>query len=157
MGGLGILHGSLDWPFLLAYKFRLGSRFRMAHLEVPKHASKSDGSGGERCPPKHTGEIWQLECEQRELMVEAVCKKLQEAYGLPRHDNPDRPLDDLIYIILSNKTTASLAWRLFGELKQRFKIWEDLLDTPIGVLIEIIKPGGLSAKNRRRFTRCCNG
>ena len=35
--------------------------------------------------------------------------QLRETYGLPRHGNPRRPLDDLFFILLSNKTTPRSA------------------------------------------------
>src|SRR5690348_8869153 len=92
------------------------------------------------------GEIWDLPPARRRRRVAAVCKSLEATYGTPRLDNPDDPLDDLIYIILSNKSSPYATLRLFRALKKRFTTWEEVLDSPIMTLKKIIKPGGLHAK-----------
>ncbi|WP_074314534.1 hypothetical protein [Singulisphaera sp. GP187] len=91
-----------------------------------------------------TGTIWTLPTIEREATVEAVCDALEIAYGRPRLGNPEDPLDDLIYIILSNKTSSIVSKRLYVQLKQGFESWDELLRSSVGQLREILRPGGLS-------------
>jgi endonuclease III len=84
-----------------------------------------------------------LSPDRRSTLVEAVCEKLLSEYGLPRHGNPQEPLDDLIYIILTTRSRISAAAAVFDKLKARFKKWSDVLDDPDD-LIALIKPIGLS-------------
>jgi endonuclease III len=99
-----------------------------------------------RRPPSWKGEIWNLPPVERARIVAAVCEKLVAAYGLPRFGNPDDPLDDLVYIILSNRASPSVAGKLFAAVKERYPRWEDVLESQSSTLTELIKPGGLSAK-----------
>ena len=74
-----------------------------------------------------------------------VCELLEAAYGLPRFGNPADPLDDLVYIILSNKASPAIARSLFDRVKQRFSTWDEVLESPDS-LPQLIQPGGLAVK-----------
>lgn len=78
--------------------------------------------------------------------VEAVCSILEQEYGSPRHGNPDQPLDDLVYVILSNRTTPSVARTLYSALRETFPTWDAVADAPESELGGILAPGGLSKK-----------
>jgi endonuclease-3 len=93
---------------------------------------------------KKTGVIWNLEEEERLESVRLVCKKLQEEYGRPRFGNPYEPVDDLIYLILSTRTSMDVTQRTFNSVKQRFEAWEVLLETDATELYSILKPAGLA-------------
>src|SRR5690606_23733101 len=60
-------------------------------------------------------------------------------------------LDDLIYIILSNKTTPQLAQNVYASLKARFATWEDLLAVRIETVRRIVRPAGLSTVKTRQI------
>lgn len=98
-------------------------------------------------------------------IVTHVCTILRRQYGRPRLGNPRDPLDDLIYVVLSNKTTSAMSGRVYGDLKARFPKWENLLDAPAKATQQILRPAGLSAvkttyiraalrKIRRDFGAC---
>jgi len=108
-----------------------------------------------------------IACRPRRLtkVVESVCTRLHRRYGKPRLDNPQEPLDDLIFIVLSNKTTPGTAGRVYGKLKQRFATWNHLLLAPARTTKRILRPAGLSGiktayiraalrKIRRDFGTC---
>lgn len=88
--------------------------------------------------------IWQKNSRQRAQIVRKVCKKLEGTYGNPRYGNPSDPLEDLIYIVLSNKTSLEVACRVFNNLKERFPTWDDILKHDVEVLRGILVPAGLS-------------
>src|SRR5208337_1492026 len=94
--------------------------------------------------PKKTGEIWRLSQKERARVIDYVCRRLENRYGRPRHGNPEDPLDDLIFVILSNKTSPDVGARIYATLKQRFTSWEQVLRSPRVSLTNLLRPGGLS-------------
>jgi len=76
--------------------------------------------------------------------VRKVCRILEAEYGRPRLGNPRDPLDDLIYIVLSNKTTPTTATRVFRQLKTSFPKWSDLIAAKSSTVQAILRPAGLS-------------
>jgi endonuclease III len=76
--------------------------------------------------------------------VRAVVARLLTTYGQPRHGNPHRPLNDLFYIILSNKTTPGSARRVYRELRRAFTSWNQITPGDLDRLKQILEPAGLS-------------
>ena len=93
---------------------------------------------------KRTGTIWRKPVRVRLRHVEAVCEAFRQSYGTPRLGNPKEPLDDLVSIVVSNKTSPVMARVVYMRLKGRFKKWGDVLASPFGALRSILKPAGLS-------------
>jgi endonuclease III len=102
-------------------------------------------------PLKKTGAIWREPSSIRVRTVRSVCKILTRTYGTPRFGNPSDPLDDLIYIILSNKTTPGTARSTYRRLQKRFGEWDEVLTAPMSVLRSLLKPAGLSAVKSRHI------
>lgn len=100
---------------------------------------------------KFSGRIWAETSIARRKVVSAVCDALQGAYGTPRLGNPKRPVDDLIYIVISNKTNPAMAEKVYRRLKETHQNWEDLLDSRPAVLRSILKPAGLSTVKSRQL------
>lgn len=74
--------------------------------------------------------------------VRAICARLKRTYGLPRHGNPTDPLDDLIYVVLSNRSTAAAVDRVFSTLRNAYPSWDALADVDESDLYQIIRPLG---------------
>jgi len=89
--------------------------------------------------------IGKLSQSKQISIVERVCRRLQDRYGLPRHGNPDNSLDDLVYIIVSNRTRIETAMEGFDLLKRTVPRWDDVLKDPSQVK-RILQPLGLSNK-----------
>jgi len=100
---------------------------------------------------KKTGAIWNEPPRSRERIVRKVCETLRQTYGAPRFGNPSDPLEDLFYIILSNKTAPRTARSTYARLRKRFPRWEDILETPIGQLRVLLRPAGLSLVKSRHI------
>lgn len=100
---------------------------------------------------EQTGTIWRLPAPVRNTAVSNVCRALKRTYGSPRLGNPSDPLDDLIYIILSNKTGPLTARRTYKRLRQRFEKWERFLTAPILEVQRILRPAGLSSVKSRQL------
>jgi endonuclease III len=90
-----------------------------------------------------TGNIWKKTPSKRSSVVRQVCKKLEQTYGKPRLGNPSEPLDDLVYIIVSNKTPPDRADKLYQALKSTYETWDDVLAKGFKKLERVLKPGGL--------------
>lgn len=91
-----------------------------------------------------TGVIWREPLSNRRNEVRSVCRNLTKTYGNPRFGNPPDPLDDLIYIVLSNKTAPRTARRTYRRLRARFPKWENVLAERGAALRSLLKPAGLS-------------
>ena len=99
-----------------------------------------------------TGEIWDKTPRIRAQIVRRVCEALEKTYGNPRLGNPDDPVDDLVYIIISNKTSPLVAQRTYDQIKEEFVIWDELLNAPPSALKLLLRPAGLArVKSRQIF------
>src|SRR5712691_7637317 len=96
-----------------------------------------------------TGLIWVKPARMRNRLIQRVCRTLRRFYGKPRLGNPREPLDDLLYVMISNKTSPAMAQQVYAHLRSRFGTWEDILNSPISVLRSILKPAGLSGIKSR--------
>jgi endonuclease III len=116
---------------------------------------------------KKTGSIWLRTEDERSEIVEEVCKSLLYFYGTSRLGNPKDPVSDLVFIIISNKTTPEMARLIYKRLRSQFVNWEYLIAVPSNQkkLRTLIRPAGLSRvkskqiwyalnKIRRDFGRC---
>jgi len=90
-----------------------------------------------------TGVIWEQHPRARGQIVRRVCEAMESEYGLPRLGNPDEPLDDLIYIIISNKTSPEMAQRTYARIKAEFAAWDDALAASQSALQRLLQPAGL--------------
>ncbi|MDE3102487.1 MAG: endonuclease III [Chloroflexota bacterium] len=73
-----------------------------------------------------------------------MARRLEREYGLPRHGNPDDPLDDLIFVLLSQMTTGPSYERVFSRLKVVPGGWERVSRMRPATLAAFIKDAGLS-------------
>lgn len=80
---------------------------------------------------------------QRELSQVA----LRLAFAYPKTDlgNPRRPLDDLIYILLSGQTGEAHYQAAYARLRARFPTWEAARVAPVRSIERPIRSAGLSA------------
>lgn len=84
-------------------------------------------------------------------MVQRVCTILHRQYGLPRLGNPANPLSDLIYIMISNKTSPRIARRTYRQLRVRYGSWEKLLSARLSELRSVLRPAGLASVKSRQI------
>ena len=76
---------------------------------------------------------------------------LAKAYSSPDHNNKEDPLDELVFIILSQMTTYPSFERAYARLKSLAPHWEDILDMPLRRLQRIIKGAGLGNQKAQRL------
>ena len=84
------------------------------------------------------------ELKEKRQQLKYVTQNLEATYGIPRNDEADDPLDELIVTILSQATTKQNSSRTFANLKSRFKDWEAVRRAKPEKIEEAIKLGGLA-------------
>lgn len=84
-------------------------------------------------------------------LAHLVTRLLHDEYGSPRHGNPVDPLDDLVYITLSQMTTGPSFARVFERLQARVGTWDHLASLPVGRIRHLIREGGLSNQKAPRL------
>ena len=87
----------------------------------------------------------------RSQVVRRVCEKLESAYGPPRLGNPEDPLDDLMYVLLSNKTPPKRAQATYAKLKEDLPIWDDVFNADPSDVISVLKPAGFAVKRTKQM------
>jgi endonuclease III len=102
-------------------------------------------------PVKRTGTIWRKRWAVRDQIVEGVCQTLHQVYGAPRLGNPKDSLDDLVYIVVSNKTSPGMARLTYRRFKERFASWERVVTSGGNALRSILRPAGLSSVKSRQL------
>jgi DNA (cytosine-5)-methyltransferase 1 len=84
--------------------------------------------------------------DQGTSFLREVARILAVQYGSPRLGNKQDPTDELVYIILARHTREGAYQKAFDLLKQRFRRWDDVLDTPRRKVERLVYSGGLSRK-----------
>lgn len=79
--------------------------------------------------------------------IEGLVSILSAEYGDPLLYNQADPLDEIVFILLSEKTDEEKYVSTFKKLKARFPCWEDLLTAHVSDIRKIIKDAGMG--NRR--------
>lgn len=102
-------------------------------------------------PRAFSGKIWTKSPATRIRTVARVCSKLRASYGRSRLGNPRVAIDDLVYIIVSNKTSPVLANRVFAELQKIYRGWDAVVALPVAKLRSILRPAGLSRIKSRQL------
>lgn len=80
-----------------------------------------------------------------------VSQRLHGAYGSPRHGNHDDPVDELVFIMLSQMTTQPSYERVFARLRGVQGGWEEVVALGIGGIRALIGDGGLAGQKAPRL------
>jgi endonuclease III len=83
--------------------------------------------------------------------VSEVIATLHAAYGSPDHGNFTEPLDELVYILLSQMTTHLSYRRVFSRLKAATPSWSLVLAGGVQPLRALIADAGLSTQKATRI------
>src|SRR6266446_1068470 len=65
------------------------------------------------------------------IIASRTAKILHANYGSPRHGNKKDPLDELVFILLSQMTTGPSFNRVYDRVKAAYPRWESLLAMPL--------------------------
>jgi endonuclease III len=73
------------------------------------------------------------------------------AYGTPRHHNPEEPLDDLVFILLSTQTEEYNYLQTYEALRAAFPGWRGLAEAPPEQVEALLRRGGLYRRKARQL------
>ena len=87
-----------------------------------------------------------------------VNERLIRAYGRPRRkplplNNKPDPLDELIYLSLTQRTHEHGSNLAYDELKNRFPQWKKICDSPPEAVYSAVAPSGLAPLKTKRIVR----
>lgn len=85
--------------------------------------------------------------------IERICDGLDACYGRKVWSQGKPVLDELIYTILSQNTSASNCDQAFSTLTQRFGAWEAVMAAPVEEIASAIRSGGLANIKAPRIKR----
>jgi endonuclease III len=94
--------------------------------------------------------IWRKPEERRRRIVDGVSKRLLESFGKPRLGNPKDPVDDLVFLMLSNRTQSRTAKRVFNSLKET-GTWDVVTRLSPKALEDKIQIAGLAKKRSQQI------
>lgn len=97
-----------------------------------------------RLRSRPTAAIWRMPPLDRKRRVEEVCRLLEATYRNPRLGNPVDPLDDLIFLIISNRTQATTATRVYLALRSLRASWEEIASLSKSSISRTLKPAGFA-------------
>ena len=89
--------------------------------------------------------------DKNSALVAEICDRLDRFFPLDSLGNPPDPLDDLVFVILSNRSSPSRVARTFLDLKATYKRWEDLLADDGASLADTIASLGLAGVKSRQI------
>jgi endonuclease III len=81
--------------------------------------------------------------------VRRVANLLAAVYPMSRLGHKSLPLDELTYIILSNRTSESKHQDVYDAFKERFPRWAEVADANLAHLASAISLGGLAREKAR--------
>ncbi len=88
-----------------------------------------------------------------ERRLRSVVRLLSRTYRNPRHHNKVDPLDELVFIVLSAKTTEASYLKTFDAIKSVFPSWDAALASQPGEIERAIARGGLARKKGAQIRR----
>ncbi len=81
-------------------------------------------------------------------LLKEVDRRLR-IYGQNRHGNLENPLEELVYIILSDQTEEYSFVKTWSAFKKAFPSWKSVIDSPEDKIAATIKGGGLQNKKAK--------
>lgn len=82
-----------------------------------------------------------------------IVQSLNKEYGGPRLNNPRDPIDELVFILLSDRTDESKCLAAFHKLKNHFGQWQDILAASTSGIESIIKEAGMGWRRAELLQR----
>ncbi|MFC1678649.1 hypothetical protein ACFL2T_00315 [Elusimicrobiota bacterium] len=76
--------------------------------------------------------------------AQEIADRLHDVYGSPRHNNKREPVDELVFIIISQMTTGPSFNQVFDRLRVSCRTWKAVMLTPTRRLARVIKDADLS-------------
>jgi len=83
--------------------------------------------------------------------VKKVCSLLVTHYHITKLGNKSNPLNELLYIIISLRTTDPSLQRTYRKFKKVFPKWENVYESRIDKIASVLRNAGLSRQKARNL------
>lgn len=83
--------------------------------------------------------------------LQGVSSLLKARYGSPRLGNKRDPVDEIVYIVLSAKSSERAYSRAYRSLRAAYPRWEEMSRSPVAGIARRIRGAGLGAKKGRQL------
>jgi endonuclease-3 len=80
----------------------------------------------------------------RVCAIQEIGARLASHYGSRHWQSSGDPVDELVGTILSQHTSDTNTARAFASLRRRFPTWQDVIEAPVGTIVDAIRSGGLA-------------
>ncbi len=84
--------------------------------------------------------------------VKEITKTLVQHFGRPTLGNKKNPFNELLYIILSTRTSPNLYQETYRSLRREFKTAGSIAEARVEYVAKAIERGGLQNKKARVIT-----
>lgn len=84
-------------------------------------------------------------------LIERIDELLEARYHSADLFNLDDPLDETVFILLSQQTREAVYRRVFADLKRHYPQWADAASAPVKDLQAVLKPAGFQRRKARQL------
>jgi len=88
---------------------------------------------------------------EADALVGEIARRLEQRHGSPRLGNPEDPLDDLIFVMLSSRTSPALHLQAYGRLKSTYPTWGAAAAAEPEAIYGSVARAGLGRKRARQI------
>jgi endonuclease III len=83
--------------------------------------------------------------------IHTILQRLEARYGVAHWYPRLGALDELIACILSQHTSDVNSFRAFERMKEKYPVWQEVVDAPVSELADTIRCGGLAESKAPRI------
>ncbi len=83
---------------------------------------------------------------ERAGLIERIDELPEARYGSADLFNLDDPLEEVVFILLSQQTREPVYRRVYGELRRRYPRWVDAAAAPVARLEAVMRPAGFQRR-----------
>jgi len=87
----------------------------------------------------------------RSGLIERIDELLEARYRSADLFNLDDPLQEVVFILLSQQTREAVYRRVYGDLRRRYPRWVDALAAPVAELETVMLPAGFQRRKARQL------
>ena len=87
----------------------------------------------------------------RSALIERIDELLEARYHSAELFNLDDPLEEVVFILLSQQTREAVYRRVYDELKRRYSRWTEAADAPAAKLEAVMRPAGFQRRKAQQL------
>lgn len=116
----------------------------------PIERGRSGTATHQRVPTGYDSRVIETKIDRRGL-IERIDELLEARYRSADLFNLDDPLDETVFILLSQQTREAVYRRVFADLRRRFPRWIDAAAASLRDLERILEPAGFQRRKARQL------